>query len=77
MIGCNGLQHIGRIGFLSSIGVRGVSTSSPRLAKDNYKLLVVGGGSGGVTISAKFAKILGASNVAIVEPNEWHCGWFV
>ena len=49
------------------------SISSQLLAKDNYKLVIVGGGTGGITMSAKFNKILGANNVAVVDPNEWHC----
>lgn len=61
-----------------SMGVlyaRNLSMSESRFAviKDHYKLLVVGGGSGGVAMSAKFSRILGQNNVAIVEPSEWHC----
>lgn len=52
---------------------RSFSSTNSLNNKDSYKLLIVGGGSGGVTISAKFSKILGANNVAIVEPSEWHC----
>jgi NADH dehydrogenase FAD-containing subunit len=46
--------------------------------KDNYKLLIIGGGTAGITMSAKFNKLLGSNNVAVVEPNEWHYyqpGW--
>lgn len=69
-----GLKSLSRLGKTATIvEVRALSTSASRQAKDNYKLLIVGGGSGGVTMSAKFAQTLGANNVAIIEPNDWHC----
>lgn len=33
-----------------------------------YKLVVVGGGSGGCSVAAKFAKKLGKGQVAVIEP---------
>lgn len=59
------------------VDFRCLSVSAPKLDKDNYKLLIVGGGSGGVTISSKFTKIFGPNNVAIVEPNDWHCNFIL
>lgn len=59
-------------GVLSNFSRDFSQTSAVNTKKDSYSLLVVGGGSGGVTISAKFSRILGANNVAIVEPSEWH-----
>ena len=41
--------------------------------KSNYKLLVIGGGTGGLSTSSRFVKKLGAHNVAVVDPCEWHC----
>ena len=40
--------------------------------KDNYKLLVIGAGTGGLATSSRFVKKLGAHNVAVVDPSEWH-----
>ncbi|MBN3313356.1 SQOR protein, partial [Atractosteus spatula] len=49
--------------------LRGLS-SSP--ASEHYKVLVVGGGSGGITMSARMKRKVGAENVAVVEPSENH-----
>ena len=60
---------------LKNIGSIQFSASSIHYTqeKNNYKLVVVGGGSGGLTIASKFNKILGVNNVALVEPSDWHC----
>lgn len=80
LVASNLKNNIGRLVNGNSLELvclrRNLSVSASRAAKDNYKLLIVGGGSGGVTMSAKFAKILGPQNVAIVEPNEWHCNYY-
>ncbi|KAM6961005.1 sulfide:quinone oxidoreductase, mitochondrial [Aplochiton taeniatus] len=47
-------------------------TSSRASAKEHYKMLVLGGGSAGITMSARMKRKLGADNVAIVEPSEMH-----
>ncbi|XP_023139891.2 sulfide:quinone oxidoreductase, mitochondrial [Amphiprion ocellaris] len=47
-------------------------TSSCASAKQHYKMLVLGGGSGGITMSARMKRMLGAENVAVVEPSEMH-----
>ncbi|CAF0835650.1 unnamed protein product [Brachionus calyciflorus] len=47
-------------------------------SKNNYKLVVVGGGSGGLAISSRFSRKLGKNNVALIDPSEWHLyqpGW--
>lgn len=74
MIVANNLKAIGRLvnGNTLVLVRRNLSMSASKAAKDNYKLLIVGGGSGGVAMSAKFTKILGPHNVAIVEPSQWH-----
>uniref|UniRef100_A0A8C5EM91 Sulfide:quinone oxidoreductase, mitochondrial n=1 Tax=Gouania willdenowi TaxID=441366 RepID=A0A8C5EM91_GOUWI len=41
-------------------------------AKCHYKMLVLGGGSGGIAMSARMKRMLGAENVAVVEPSEMH-----
>lgn len=39
-------------------------------AKSYYEVLVLGGGSGGITMAARMKRRVGAENVAIVEPSE-------
>ncbi|XP_036390497.1 sulfide:quinone oxidoreductase, mitochondrial [Megalops cyprinoides] len=41
-------------------------------SKEHYKVLVLGGGSGGITMSARMKRKVGAKNVAVVEPSESH-----
>lgn len=53
-----------------SIAVSGLHTSSSVSAKQHYKMLVLGGGSGGITMSARMKRMMGAENVAVVEPSE-------
>lgn len=36
----------------------------------SYKLVVVGGGSGGCSTAAKFSSVLPAGNVAVIEPRD-------
>ncbi|XP_027725835.1 sulfide:quinone oxidoreductase, mitochondrial [Vombatus ursinus] len=47
-------------------------TGTPSAAKDYYEFLVLGGGSGGITMSSRIKRKVGAENVAIVEPSEKH-----
>ncbi|MGH0134985.1 UNVERIFIED_CONTAM: hypothetical protein FKN15_008888 [Acipenser sinensis] len=53
-------------------GVCGLHTTSSCASKDHYKVLVVGGGSGGITMSARVKRKVGAGNVAVIEPSENH-----
>eukprot|EP00094_Tigriopus_californicus_P012328 TCALIF_11917-PA protein Name:"Similar to SQRDL Sulfide:quinone oxidoreductase, mitochondrial (Homo sapiens)" AED:0.08 eAED:0.08 QI:154/1/1/1/0.85/0.75/8/258/430 len=48
------------------------STSQNRNANKSFKLVVVGGGSGGCASAAKFASKLGAGQVAVIEPRDMH-----
>ncbi|XP_028162583.1 sulfide:quinone oxidoreductase, mitochondrial-like [Ostrinia furnacalis] len=61
---------------LSSISspslIRNFSASSVTNANYKCKLLVVGGGSGGCTIAAKFAKKLRKDDVFVLEPSSDH-----
>lgn len=57
--------------------LRNISISSANNAKDNYKLVVVGGGSAGLNISSRFVRKLGKNNVAMIEPSDWHCNYFL
>ncbi|XP_074091443.1 sulfide:quinone oxidoreductase, mitochondrial isoform X2 [Macrotis lagotis] len=41
-------------------------------AKDYYEVLVLGGGSGGITMSSRMKRKVGAKNIAIIEPCENH-----
>lgn len=45
-------------------------TTSRAASKEHVKVLVLGGGSGGVAMSARMKRKVGAGNVAIVEPSE-------
>ncbi|CAH1790317.1 unnamed protein product [Owenia fusiformis] len=56
----------------SSKVVSNFSTSSRDDARRDYKLVIVGGGTGGTAIANKFAKKLGKGKVAVVEPSETH-----
>ncbi|XP_068595136.1 sulfide:quinone oxidoreductase, mitochondrial isoform X2 [Brachionichthys hirsutus] len=47
-------------------------TSSRVSAQQHYKMLVLGGGSGGIAMSARMKRLVGAENVAVVEPSEMH-----
>ncbi|XP_076304993.1 sulfide:quinone oxidoreductase, mitochondrial-like isoform X1 [Tachypleus tridentatus] len=65
------LSHVpcGIVGMISS---QAFSTTASREEKKSYKLVVVGGGSGGITMSAKFGSKLGKGNTGIIEPMETH-----
>ncbi|XP_060891608.1 sulfide:quinone oxidoreductase, mitochondrial [Labrus mixtus] len=56
----------------AGIAVSHLHTSSRASAKQHYKMLVLGGGSGGIAMSARMKRIMGAENVAVVEPSETH-----
>lgn len=47
------------------------STTHPRAADQrSYKLVVVGGGTGGCSTAARFCHQLGKGKVAVIEPSE-------
>lgn len=54
------------------IAIAYLHTGSSVSAKHHYKMLVLGGGSGGITMSARMKRMMGAENVAVVEPSEMH-----
>uniref|UniRef100_A0A8B9XZ09 Sulfide quinone oxidoreductase n=1 Tax=Bos mutus grunniens TaxID=30521 RepID=A0A8B9XZ09_BOSMU len=47
-------------------------TGASLAAKSYYEVLVLGGGSGGISMAARMKRKVGAENVAIVEPSETH-----
>nr|KAF6389062.1 sulfide quinone oxidoreductase [Myotis myotis] len=47
-------------------------TGTSLAAKNYHEVLVLGGGSGGITMASRMKKRVGAENVAIVEPSERH-----
>ncbi|XP_069316517.1 sulfide:quinone oxidoreductase, mitochondrial [Eulemur rufifrons] len=47
-------------------------TGTSCAAKSHYEVLVLGGGTGGITMAARVKRKVGAENVAIVEPSERH-----
>lgn len=54
----------------TGIAISHLHTSSRASAKQHYKMLVLGGGSGGISMSARMKRMMGAENVAVVEPSE-------
>uniref|UniRef100_A0A8C9EMK1 FAD/NAD(P)-binding domain-containing protein n=1 Tax=Pavo cristatus TaxID=9049 RepID=A0A8C9EMK1_PAVCR len=50
----------------------GLHTAARCAAKDYYEVLVLGGGSGGIAMSARMKRKVGAGNVAVVEPSKTH-----
>lgn len=52
------------------VAISHLHTSSWACAKQHYKMLVLGGGSGGICMSARMKRMFGADNVAVVEPSE-------
>lgn len=52
------------------VGIANLHTSNRASAKEHYKMLVLGGGSGGIAMSARMKRKMGAENVAVVEPSE-------
>jgi NADH dehydrogenase FAD-containing subunit len=59
--------------------IKNFSTNSRvMMTKDSYKLVIVGGGSGGITMSSKFKRYLGPDNIAIIDDAQKHYyqpGW--
>ena len=49
---------------------RSFSTSNRKYEKKSYKLVVAGGGCGGLATASMFSKALGKGNVAVIEPKE-------
>ena len=47
-------------------------TGASLTAKSHYEVLVLGGGSGGISMAARMKRKVGAENVAVVEPSETH-----
>ncbi|NXU96977.1 SQOR protein, partial [Cettia cetti] len=50
----------------------GLHTAARCAAKDYYEVLVLGGGAGGISMSARMKRKVGAGNVAVVEPSKTH-----
>ncbi|KAL5019796.1 hypothetical protein ScPMuIL_002688 [Solemya velum] len=61
-----------RNGRMICYALRSFSTATPCAADKHYKLLVVGGGTGGCAAASKFASKFGKGHVGIIEPNETH-----
>uniref|UniRef100_A0A3Q3FG56 Sulfide:quinone oxidoreductase, mitochondrial n=1 Tax=Labrus bergylta TaxID=56723 RepID=A0A3Q3FG56_9LABR len=56
----------------AGIAISHLHTSSRASAKQHYKMLVLGGGSGGIAMSARMKRIMGAENVAVVSPTHYY-----
>lgn len=62
-----------RQGYVKNSILRRLSTSPPFTdVNHKYKLLIVGGGSGGCTMAAKFAKRFKKGEIAVIEPTDTH-----
>ncbi|XP_059809092.1 sulfide:quinone oxidoreductase, mitochondrial isoform X2 [Hypanus sabinus] len=53
-------------------GCQPLHTSTACVSNGYYDVLVLGGGTGGITMSARMRRKFGAGKVAVVEPNENH-----
>lgn len=62
--------HYRRLCQSKTVAVCKLHTSSRASARQHYKMLVLGGGTGGITMSARMKRLIGAENVAVVEPSE-------
>ncbi|XP_074648022.1 sulfide:quinone oxidoreductase, mitochondrial-like [Tubulanus polymorphus] len=51
---------------------RYLATSPATNPSKSYKLLIVGGGTGGTATANRLTRILGAGNVAVIEPSDVH-----
>lgn len=58
--------------FASTSANRRCFSSTQCHLRQSYKLVVVGGGSAGCSIAAKFSSMLPEGNVAVIEPNNTH-----
>lgn len=56
----------------AGIMVRQFGATAPCRDQKSFRLLVVGGGTGGCSLASKFASKLGKGKVAVLEPNERH-----
>ena len=39
---------------------------------NHYKVLIVGGGTAGITVASQLARLMSAREIAIIEPNSYH-----
>ncbi|KAK6223528.1 Sulfide:quinone oxidoreductase/flavo-binding protein [Colletotrichum tabaci] len=70
-------RHVKRVGVFAhnSSKLRGLATAAPvTSASRNHKVVVVGGGSAGLTISHQLLRTgrFSQDDIAIVDPAEWH-----
>ncbi|KAM3924338.1 sulfide:quinone oxidoreductase, mitochondrial isoform 1-T2 [Leptodactylus fuscus] len=63
--------HLIRAGVHSNT-CRSLHMTTRYAAKEYYDVVVVGGGAGGITMSARMKKKVGAGKIAVIEPSEVH-----
>ncbi|CDS05603.1 hypothetical protein LRAMOSA08131 [Lichtheimia ramosa] len=57
----------------ASIARRSFATeATPAAADQKYKVVVVGGGPGGLSVSSTLSKMLGKDQVAVIDPADYH-----
>ncbi|KAM4747166.1 sulfide:quinone oxidoreductase, mitochondrial [Rhinophrynus dorsalis] len=69
--------HVQQCAHLLRTGVhsgtcRNLHMATRLAAKEYYDVVVVGGGAGGITMSARMKRKVGAGKVAVIEPSETH-----
>ncbi|XP_053573422.1 sulfide:quinone oxidoreductase, mitochondrial isoform X2 [Bombina bombina] len=57
---------------MNNMGCRSLHVATRCAAKEYYDVVVVGGGAGGITMSARMKRKLGAGKVAVIDPSEKH-----
>ncbi|XP_066448735.1 sulfide:quinone oxidoreductase, mitochondrial [Eleutherodactylus coqui] len=65
---CTNLLRAG----VHSSSCRSLHMTTRCAAKEYYDVVVVGGGAGGITMSARMKRKVGAGKVAVIEPSEVH-----
>ena len=40
--------------------------------KTHHKILIIGGGTAGITVAARLARKISASDIAVIEPSDKH-----
>ncbi|XP_056428186.1 sulfide:quinone oxidoreductase, mitochondrial isoform X2 [Hyla sarda] len=69
--GANQCANLLRAGVHSG-SCRSLHMTARYAAKEYYDVVVVGGGAGGITMSARMKRKVGAGKVAVIEPSEVH-----
>ncbi|KAJ9048140.1 hypothetical protein DSO57_1038039 [Entomophthora muscae] len=61
-----------RTALLATEAFRGVREAGKSTNSDEIKILIIGGGSGGIAVSANLARTIGLEGIAVVDPSPVH-----